>query len=123
MLRADKFNRFPDRIVSEPVEVRLAKAKDCSSTPALLEVLSRDTFWYVRDYVAANIHTPKHCLETLKDDSDFRVRAEAIKTLARLGYSEFVTLDGLDDKIAQAKTANTKCSDFATTHTQTYHTR
>lgn len=62
-----------------PVEVRLARARDPESSEDVLRHLSKDGFWFVRDYVASNPSTPKDCLEKLMRDDDFRVRTEAKK--------------------------------------------
>jgi len=68
---------------SEPPECRLGLASDAKTPPEVLEVLSRDHFWFVRDRVAANISTPQACLQQLLQDPDFRVQMEAERTLER----------------------------------------
>jgi len=65
---------------NEPVEIRLYHAKE-SCDGDVLRALSSDSFWFVRDYVAANIHTPEECLLQLLEDPDFRIRKEAERTL------------------------------------------
>ena len=68
-------------IENEPVEIRLARAKVHKTSPEVLRRLSKDRFWFVRDFVASNPNTPIECLEALTCDADFRVRQEAINTL------------------------------------------
>ena len=87
MLHGERFNDCPSSVLKEPVEIRLARAKDPLSSPDLLRVLSNDRFWYVRDFVASNKNTPLDCLNALINDSDFRVRAEASKNLLEQSYS------------------------------------
>lgn len=70
----------PSELPSEPVEIRLHHAKN-GTDPEELTVLSKDSFWFVRNYVAANICTPEDCLKELLKDPDFRVRKEAERTL------------------------------------------
>lgn len=72
---------FPEDLLSAPVEIRLAKAKDPDSSPEVLSLLAKDRFWFVRDFVASNIKTPRDSLELLCNDADFRVRIEAAKNL------------------------------------------
>ena len=74
----------PQTLSGEPVECRLTYAK-YSDNPEILRVLSQDSFWFVRDYTASNIHTPEDCLQDLLKDPDFRIRGEAERTLARQG--------------------------------------
>lgn len=121
MLRNEEFDRFPERITKEPVEVRIAKAKDFKSSPGLLEVLSKDAFWFVRDHVASNINTPKHCLEKLAKDFDFRVRSEAQKTLAKLISKNIGLEEDLESKISFAKNIGSNNSKSICTHI--HHTR
>lgn len=121
MLRREEFNKFPEKIKTEPVEVRLAKAKDLRSSPGLLEVLSRDRFWYVRDFVAANPNTPKRCLDVLKNDCDSRVRSEANKSLEKLNLKNNCVQEGLEHKISFAKNINV--SNSYTIRAHTYNTR
>lgn len=68
-------------IADESVEIRLSRAKLHNTPPELLRLLSRDRFWFVRDFVASNPNTPEDCLLELTFDNDFRVRQEAVKTL------------------------------------------
>lgn len=68
-------------ILKEPVEIRLAKAKSKKTDAELLDVLSKDSFWFVRDFVASNPNTSYDTLQYLLEDSDFRVRFEAEKNL------------------------------------------
>lgn len=68
---------------NEPVEIRLYHAHK-GTDPDVLKVLSRDTFWFVRDYVASNLNTPRECLQELTNDPDFRIRTEAERTLRKL---------------------------------------
>ena len=83
-----------DHIEKEPVECRLARAKDPETDPELLRRLSKDEFWFVRDFVASNPSTPRECLEELLQDDDFRIRGDAEKTLTKKS--------GLDAIIASA---------------------
>lgn len=77
----------PQKLPGETVERRLTYAK-YSDNPDILRALSQDTFWFVRDYVAANIHTPEDCLMELLKDPDFRIRGEAERTLAKQGRGD-----------------------------------
>lgn len=74
----------PQKLPDETVERRLTYAK-YSEDPEILRALSCDSFWFVRDYTAANIHTPEDCLRNLMMDPDFRIRGEAERTLKRQG--------------------------------------
>ena len=69
-------------IESEPVEIRLSRAKNPDTDPELLRQLSHDRFWFVRDLAASNRSTPEDCLMVLMEDPDFRIRVDAEKTLA-----------------------------------------
>lgn len=71
---------IPSDLPNEPVEIRLHHAKN-GIDPEELTVLSKDSFWFVRNYVAANTCTPEDCLKILLEDPDFRVRKEAERTL------------------------------------------
>jgi len=71
---------YPD-IENAPVEIRLSRAKAPDTPPEILERLSRDSFWFVRDLVASNSHTPIPSLYLLMEDPDFRIRYDANKTL------------------------------------------
>lgn len=75
------------RIEDEPMECRLWRARDPESSPELLRILSEDSFWFVRDYVACNLSTPKDCLLKLLNEKDFRIREDAKRTLLKLGYT------------------------------------
>lgn len=92
-----------DNLFREPVEIRLARAKDPRSSPNLLRMLARDEFWYVRDFVASNISTPRDSLENLLKDSDFRVRSEAERTIARLGERGSLGVADLENVIMAAE--------------------
>lgn len=80
-------------ILNEPVEIRLAKAKDKKTDAEMLEVLSHDSFWFVRNFVATNPSAEYRTLITLLQDDDFRVRFEAEKNLKK---------KSLDNKIEEA---------------------
>ena len=87
-------NKYIDlsALLSEPVETRLFHAHDKDCSPDILRVLSKDSFWFVRDYVALNLNTPRDCLEELMKDPDFRVRVDAERTLEKqttMNNSEF----------------------------------
>ena len=71
------------RLLSEPVETRLFYAHDKDCAPEILRVLSKDSFWFVRDFVASHMNTPEECLRELMQDPDFRVRYDAEKTLMK----------------------------------------
>lgn len=68
-------------ILKEPVEIRLGKAKNVKTSPELLDELSHDSFWFVRDFVARNPNTAHKTLKYLLNDSDHRVRYEAGKNI------------------------------------------
>ena len=68
-------------ILKEPVEIRLGKAKNTKTSPELLDELSHDSFWFVRDFVARNPNTAYKTLEYLRNDSDHRVKYEAEKNI------------------------------------------
>lgn len=70
----------PSVLPNEPVEIRLYHAKE-NCSPEILRVLSKDSFWFVRNHVAANLHTPVDCLQELLTDPDFRIQKEAERTL------------------------------------------
>lgn len=93
------------KLSCEPVEHRLYLATDPNSSSDVLRQLSTDPFWFVRDRVATNTSTPEDCLQALLLDPDFRVQAEAQKTLTKLkeGHSP-ATKPGLDAQIAAAVT-------------------
>ena len=89
------------KIEDEPVEIRLSYAKNPQTHPELLRRLSRDPFWFVRDYVACNISTPKECLEELSLEPDFRIWHDAEKTLKKLADNSHER--SLSDILAAAK--------------------
>lgn len=68
-------------ILKEPVEIRLGKAKNEKTSPELLDELSQDSFWFVRDFVARNPSTAYKTLEFLRNDPDHRVQYEANKNI------------------------------------------
>jgi len=89
-------------ILDEPVEIRLHRAKDPTTSAEELRQLSQDPFWFVRDFVASNLSTPEDCLCALMKDHDFRISCDAKKTL----YKKRAALS-LEQKITIAKeTAN-----------------
>lgn len=94
------FDIYPN-ILQAPVEIRLSRAK-AEDTPAeKLEILSKDSFWFVRDYVATNKNTPEHCLKNLLNDPVSRVRYDAERTLEKRQERE--TKHSLKDKIEEAE--------------------
>ena len=97
-------NKMPKIINREPLEVRLARAADPESPAGVLRELSKDPFWYVRDFVARNPNTPRECLEELRKESDFRIREDAEKNLAKRCRSS------LEDKIFKAESISTERS-------------
>lgn len=111
MFKNSEYNIHPELIINEPVETRLAHAKNVDSSPELLEVLTKDKFWYVRYFVAFNPGAPNECLEILCEDSDFRVRDVAKSGLYMRGA---FCKPALDDAlkaamhIAQNKPINNK---------------
>lgn len=70
----------PQKLLCEPVECRLTYAK-YSEDAEILRSLCEDPFWFVRDYVASNRHTPEDCLNKLLQDPDFRIQGEAQRNL------------------------------------------
>ena len=111
MFKNNKYNFHPELIVDEPVEIRLAHAKDKDSSPELLKVLMKDKFWYVRYFVASNPSAPKECLNVLCHDGDFRVRDSAKSTLSKYGSFDKPTLNDTlraAKDIAQSKSVNNK---------------
>lgn len=111
MFKNSKYNVRPELIVDEPVEIRLAHAKDADSSPELLGILAKDKFWYVRFFVAFNLSTPKECLEVLCEDSDFRVRDAAKSSLLLQGAFDKPTLEDalrIAKHIAQSKPVGDK---------------
>lgn len=97
VINGKNFNKTPELINREPLEIRLSRAADPESPVGVLRELSKDRFWYVRDFVARNKNAPKDCLEELKKDSDFRIREDAEKTLTKIRHSS------LEDKISEAE--------------------
>jgi len=75
-------------IFNEPVEIRLSRAKNKKTDPETLDVLSRDSFWFVRNFVATNPSTSFETLHFLLQDNDFRVSFEANKNLKKRGLEE-----------------------------------
>ena len=71
-------------LLEEPVEIRLAYAHDRDCEPEILRVLSKDSFWFVRDFVAMNLNTPPECLLALSQETDFRIRDDALRTISKL---------------------------------------
>jgi len=71
-------------IEKEPVEIRMSRAAASDTPPYMLRQLSKDSFWYIRDLVASNAKTPRDCLEELAKEKDFRIRNDALKTIAAL---------------------------------------
>lgn len=67
-----------ENIYEEVYEYRLYKAADRKSSPEILDVLSRDPNWYVRNYVASNPSASIETLERLFLDDDFRIRDEVL---------------------------------------------
>lgn len=59
--------------------------------PEILEVLSHDRFWFVRNFVAANPSTSFETLYYLLSDEDFRVRFEAEKNLKKRALINRIT--------------------------------
>ena len=76
---------YPD-IENAPVEIRMSRAKASDTPSEILECLSHDSFWFVRDLVASNPNTPISCLKNLMQDTDFRIRYDAKKTLETLHF-------------------------------------
>lgn len=76
------FDIYPD-ILQAPVEIRLSRAKAEDTPVNQLELLSKDSFWFVRDYVALNRSTPDHCLQNLLNDPVYRVRCDAERSLEK----------------------------------------
>lgn len=70
-------------ILNEPLEIRLAKGKSKKTDPEILDILSHDHFWFVRNFVAANPSTTCETLHYLLEDDDFRVVFEADKNLKK----------------------------------------
>lgn len=85
MFKNSEFNIYPELIVDEPVETRLAHAKNVDSSPELLKFLMKDRFWFVRNFVASNPSSPDECLKFLCNDADFRVRDAAKRNLSMRG--------------------------------------
>lgn len=69
---------------SEAVERRLTKAKDPRTSPFELKILSRDCYWFIRNFVAANPGTPAGTISDLCCDPDSRVQETAQKTLENI---------------------------------------
>lgn len=101
----------PERLLDEPVEIRLAWAKALDSSAEVLKVLAKDRFWYVRDFVASNINTPRECLEILCNDIDFRVRGEAERTLIRQVSGVEFENSSLKDIISTAESLESALQD------------
>lgn len=109
MFKNSKYNLHPEMIVGEPVEIRLAHAKDKDSSTELFKVLMKDKFWYVRYFVSLNPSTPKECLNILCNDSDFRIRDAAKSNLSEPGVFDKPALDDAlrtAQHIAQNKSVN-----------------
>lgn len=75
-------------LLNEPVEIRLSRAKNKKSDQNTLDILSHDSFWFVRNFVAGNPSTSYETLKHLLEDDDFRVRFEAEKNLKKRNLSE-----------------------------------
>lgn len=75
-------------LLNEPVEIRLSRAKNKKSDQNTLDILSHDSFWFVRNFVAGNPSTSYETLKYLLEDDDFRVRFEAEKNLKKRNLSE-----------------------------------
>lgn len=75
-------------LLNEPVEIRLSRAKNKKSDQNTLDILSHDSFWFVRNFVAGNPSTSYETLQYLLEDEDFRVRFEAEKNLKKRNLSE-----------------------------------
>ena len=81
-----------NNILKEPVEIRLGKAKNVKTDPELLDKLSRDNFWFVRDFVARNPGTGYKTLNYLRNDPDHRVRYEAEKNIRLRNLDNVINL-------------------------------
>lgn len=77
-----------DDIFDKAAEYRLAIARRKDSPPEMLELLSHDPWWFVRDSVASNPNTSADVLKFLLDDLDFRVRTEAKNNLSNRNLLE-----------------------------------
>lgn len=113
MFKNSEYNIHPELIVDKPVETRLAHAKNVDSSPELLNILTKDKFWYVRYFVAFNPGTPNECLKTLCDDGDFRVRDAAKRNFSKHEAFDKPTLDDAlmaAKHIAQSKLNNKHAS-------------
>lgn len=75
-------------VLNEPVEIRLARAKNPATDQETLTILSKDSFWFVRDFVASNPNTPEEILVELSKDSDFRIQAEANRNLNKTNLDQ-----------------------------------
>ncbi len=60
-----------------PKNIRKRVAKNTNTPIDMLEVLSKDEFWYVRYYVAGNTNTHIKILTMLSKDKDSGVRYTA----------------------------------------------
>lgn len=120
MFKNSEYNTHPESIVGKPVEIRLAHARDLDSSPGLLKVLAKDSFWFIRDLVASNASTPIDCLAILTKDADFRVRAEAENTLSRLRLGKQDPTPTLQSLVA---TADIIRANQAATHNTIHCTR
>ena len=93
---------FYPEIESAPVEIRMSRAKALDTPSEILDRLSYDSFWFVRDLVASNTNTPIHTLYKLMQDHDFRIRYDAKKTLHALQSQSIDTRFPLDVQIKEA---------------------
>ena len=93
---------FYPEIEDAPVEIRMSRAKAADTPPEILERLSHDSFWFVRDLAASNPNTPIPSLINLTQDRDFRIRYDAKKTLDTIKSNYIERNTSLDDQILAA---------------------
>lgn len=87
-------------LLNEPVEIRLSRAKNKKSDQNTLDILSHDSFWFVRNFVAGNPSTSYETLCYLLQDDDFRVQFEAEKNIRKRGLSNRIKdIESQKDKI------------------------
>jgi len=97
---------FQEDLLREPFETKCFLAKDTGTTPEALDVLSRDSFWWVRDSVADNKNTSIETLKRLSKDVDFRVQDSVAHNLVWKRYLEEHSVDVLIGKANQKVRGN-----------------